>query len=147
MCSRRLEEQQMFAEKILNEQMIDYLDVVSYYKQYYFYHRSKMLIIVALFTILANLKQLFNKKILFLKIVGICKKYCLNFQSLQDRLFFVVFFYFFLFSIYKTVDIIDVYKSLNISTGTVMKSPEVLKFVPDHLKTKKLCKHTVKKLP
>ena len=78
--------------------------------------------------------------------MGICKKYCLNFQSLQDRLF-CFFFYFFLFSIYKTVDIIDVYKSLNISTGTVMKSPEVLKFVPDHLKTKKLCKHTVKKLP
>ena len=29
------------------------------------------------------------------------------------------------------------YKSLNISIGTVMKNPEMLKFVPDHRKTKK----------
>ena len=28
-----------------------------------------------------------------------------------------------------------------------MTNPVMLKFVPDHLKTKKLCKHTVKKLP
>ena len=27
-----------------------------------------------------------------------------------------------------------------------MKNPEILKYVPDHLKTKKLCKHAVKKL-
>ena len=27
-----------------------------------------------------------------------------------------------------------------------MKNPEMLKFVPDHLKTKKMCKHAVKKL-
>ena len=45
------------------------------------------------------------------------------------------------------VYIIDVYKSLNISVGTVMKNPEMLKFVPDHLKTKTMCKHAVKKLP
>ena len=31
----------------------------------------------------------------------------------------------------------DVYKSLNISIVTVMKNPKMLKFVPDHLKTKK----------
>ena len=31
----------------------------------------------------------------------------------------------------------DIYKSLNITIGTVMKNPEMLKFVPDHLKTKK----------
>ena len=37
-----------------------------------------------------------------------------------------------------------VYKYLNISIGTVMKNPEVLTFVPDHLKTKKMCKHAVK---
>ena len=30
----------------------------------------------------------------------------------------------------------DIYKSLNINIGTVMKNPEMLKFVPDHLKTK-----------
>ena len=35
------------------------------------------------------------------------------------------------------VDIMDIYKSLNISIGTVMKNPEMLKFVPDHVKTKK----------
>ena len=37
--------------------------------------------------------------------------------------------------------------SLNISIATVMKNPEMLKFVHDHLKTKKMCKHAVKKLP
>ena len=31
----------------------------------------------------------------------------------------------------------DICKSLNISIGAVMKNPEMLKFVPDHLKTKK----------
>ena len=45
------------------------------------------------------------------------------------------------------VDITDVYRSLNISIRAVMKNPETLKFVPDHLKTKKICKHAVKKLP
>ena len=35
------------------------------------------------------------------------------------------------------VDIMDICKSLNISIGTVMKNPEMLKFVPDHLQTKK----------
>ena len=41
----------------------------------------------------------------------------------------------------------NAYKFLNISIGTVMKNPEILKFVPDHLKTKKMCKHAIKKLP
>ena len=31
----------------------------------------------------------------------------------------------------------DIYKSLNINIGKVLKNPEVLKFVPDHLKLKK----------
>ena len=44
------------------------------------------------------------------------------------------------------VDSMDIYRSLNISIGTVMKNPEMLKFVPDHLKTKKMCKHAVKKI-
>ena len=35
------------------------------------------------------------------------------------------------------VDSIDIYKSLNVNIGTVMKNPEMLRFVPDHLKTKK----------
>ena len=40
-----------------------------------------------------------------------------------------------------------IYKSLNINIGTIMKKPAMLKFVPDHLKTKKMCKHAVTKLP
>ena len=28
-----------------------------------------------------------------------------------------------------------------------MKNPEMLKFVPDHLKTKQMCNYAVKKLP
>ena len=35
------------------------------------------------------------------------------------------------------VDSMDIYESLNINIGAVMKNPEMLKFVPDHLKTKK----------
>ena len=52
-------------------------------------------------------------------------------------------------SIYKKVDSeysIDDYKSTKISTGAIMKNPEMLKFDPDHLKTKKMCKHAVEKL-
>ena len=37
------------------------------------------------------------------------------------------------------VDSMDMYKSLNISIGTVIRNLEMLKFVPDHLKTKKKC--------
>ena len=40
----------------------------------------------------------------------------------------------------------DIYKSLNISIGTVMENTEMLKFVPDHLKTKNKRKYAVKKL-
>ena len=41
----------------------------------------------------------------------------------------------FQFSLYKMVDSMDFYKSLNVSTGTVMKNPEMLEFILDHLKT------------
>ena len=41
----------------------------------------------------------------------------------------------------------NICKFLIISTGAVMKNPEMLKFVPDHLKPKKMCKLSVKKLP
>ena len=68
------------------------------------------------------------------------KKYCLKFQSIQDYSFLL-----FLFSLYKMVNIMNLYKSLNISNGTVIIIPEILKFVPDHLKTKRMCKHAVKK--
>ena len=37
---------------------------------------------IVLFITLVNLKQLIYYKILFLKIVGIYKKYCLKFQSI-----------------------------------------------------------------
>ena len=38
----------------------------------------------------------------------------------------------------------NIFKFLNISIGTVMRNLEALKFVLDHLQTKKICKHTVK---
>ena len=31
-------------------------------------------------------------------------------------------------------DIMGIYKSLNVIIGTVMKNPQMLEFVPDHLK-------------
>ena len=43
------------------------------------------------------------------------------------------------------VDSMDICKSLNISIEIVIKNEEMLKFVPDHLKTKQMCKHSVKK--
>ena len=36
---------------------------------------------------------------------------------------------------------------MNISTGATIKDPEMLRFVPDHVKTEKRCKNAVKKLP
>ena len=45
------------------------------------------------------------------------------------------------------VESIELYMSLTISIGTVMKNLEMLKFVPDYLKTKTICKHAIKKLP
>ena len=41
----------------------------------------------------------------------------------------------------------DIYKSVKKSIGAVMKNPEMLEIVPDYLKSKKMCKHAVKKLP
>ena len=38
----------------------------------------------------------------------------------------------------------NIYKSLNISIGTMMKNPEMLKFVPDYFKTKKMGKRALK---
>ena len=38
------------------------------------------------------------------------------------------------------------YKSSKISIGAVLKKREILKFVPDYLKTKKICKDAVEKL-
>ena len=41
----------------------------------------------------------------------------------------------------------DIYKSVRISIATALKNREMLKFVPDHLKNKKMCKNAVTKLP
>ena len=44
------------------------------------------------------------------------------------------------------LDSMNICKSLSINNETVMKNPKILKFVLDHLKTKKLCNHTITKL-
>ena len=46
-------------------------------------------------------------------------------------------FLYFLFRIYGMIDIMDIYKSLNVNTETAMKNPEMLNLVLDDLKTKK----------
>ena len=45
------------------------------------------------------------------------------------------------------VDGMDTYNSVKINIGIVMKNPEMLKLMPDHLKTKQMCNYAVKKLP
>ena len=42
------------------------------------------------------------------------------------------------------VDSMDICESLKRSIWAVMRNPEMLKPVPDHLKTKKICKHALK---
>ena len=39
----------------------------------------------------------------------------------------------------------DNYSTLKISIGAIIKNSELIKIVPDHLKTKKMCKNAVKK--
>ena len=65
----------------------------------------------------------------------IYKNIVLIFQSIQDSFFSLS-----LIRIYKIVDIMNIFKSLNINIGTVMRNQEMLKFVPNHLKTKKNAK-------
>ena len=38
-------------------------------------------------------------------------------------------------------------KSLKLNIRSILKNPEILKFVPDNLKVKSMCNYTVKKLP
>ena len=71
--------------------------------------------------------------------MNIYKKYCLKFQKIQS-----IFFNFFLSSIYKMVGSMDIFKSLSFYKALY---PKMSKFVPDHLKTKIMCKYSVKKLP
>ena len=42
---------------------------------------------------------------------------------------------------------LDNFKTLKISIGTIMKDPEMLRFIPDHLKAIKMSKTVVRKLP
>ena len=59
-----------------------------------------------------------------------------------------VFLLLFCFAIYKMVDSeygMGIYKSVKISIATVMKNPQMLKFIPGHIKTKQMCKQAVKK--
>ena len=83
----------------------------------------KMLINVVLFITLPNLKQVIYRKCCAWKSLVYIKKSCLNFSVfiiVSDMFFFYLFIYLFLFSIYKMVDIVDIYKSLNISIGAVI---------------------------
>ena len=59
------------------------------------------------------------------------------FATVRTALFII-----FLF-IYKMFDS----KTLKINIGATIKDPEMLRHVSDHLKTKAICKHAVKKLP
>ena len=105
----------------------------------FYYHYQKCFI-----HNVAYLKHLIYQKVLSLKIVDIYKKCCLNFSSTQD-----IFFYLHWFTIYKMVDNeynMDIYEFIKISIGTVMRNPEMLKFVADYLKTKQKCQHVVNKL-
>ena len=34
-----------------------------------------------------------------------------------------------------------IHKTINTNIGAVMKNPEMLKFIPDHLKIKQICNH------
>ena len=38
------------------------------------------------------------------------------------------------------------YKTLKISIGAIIKNPKMLRFIPDHLKTKKVRNNSVKRL-
>ena len=42
---------------------------------------------------------------------------------------------------------LDNYKSLKISIRAITKNLELLRFIPDGIKTKKMCKNALKKLP
>ena len=55
------------------------------------------------------------------------KKYCLKRQSVQSSFILLL-----LSRINKIFDSINIYKSFNINTETVMKNPEMLKFIPNH---------------
>ena len=44
-----------------------------------------------------------------------------------------------MYMVQTTIEVLEVF-------GTIIKNPQTLRFVPDHLKCKNMCKHAVKKL-
>ena len=66
----------------------------------------------------------------------------------HNNIFALVITAIFSFTLYKIIDgktYSDNYRTLKISIGAITKDPE--RFVPDHLKTKKICKQAVENLP
>ena len=58
-------------------------------------------------------------------------------------------FFSFCFNLYEMLDSdnnFKNYKTLEIIIGTIIKNSEILKFVPDYLRTKRMCKNAVRKL-
>ena len=52
----------------------------------------------------------------------------------------------FCFNLYEMIDSkysSDNYKTSKVSIGAIIKDPEMLRFVPDHFKNKKICKNAV----
>ena len=56
---------------------------------------------------------------------------------------------FFTFSVLAYVKwlIVNIVQPPKISLRAIIKDPEMLRLAPDHLKTKEMCEHAVKKLP
>ena len=65
--------------------------------------------------------------------------------SVYSRQFFFIYFFWYIYKIFDSEYSTNIFKSLNI-VGTVMRNPKMLKLIPDHFKTKKMCKHGVKKI-
>ena len=79
---------------------------------------------------------------MFLKNVDIYKKLYLKLQSIEGNFGFP----FFVLLYMKWLITWTYISILNIGIGTVLRNPKMLKFVPVHLKAKKMCKHAVKNL-
>ena len=85
-------------------------------------------------------EQLVYLKMLYLKIMGIYKKILAKFPVCSRQFFFFIFLRFAICKMVNSESSLGIYKSVKISIRTVMKNPEMFKFVPDHLQTKRMCK-------
>ena len=79
--------------------------------------------------------------------INLLKNFVLEDRGIDKKIIALI------FSLFKTV-LFSIYKMgwyhgplYVISIVTVIRNPEILKSVSDHLKTKKMCNHVVKKLP